>query len=63
MGREIVKAKLDVVFKRLFTSDNEVLKAFIGDILDIPTGEIKKFRFLIQIYCLPPLTESNPSLI
>lgn len=46
MSKEIVKAKLDVVFKKLFTSDNEVLKAFIGDILDIPTGEIKKIEVL-----------------
>lgn len=46
MSQEIVKAKLDVVFKKLFTSDNQVLKAFIGDILDIPTGEIKKIEVL-----------------
>ncbi|MBD5104457.1 MAG: Rpn family recombination-promoting nuclease/putative transposase, partial [Ruminococcaceae bacterium] len=46
MSREIVKAKLDVVFKKLFTSDNDVLKSFIGDILDIPTGEIKKIEVL-----------------
>lgn len=46
MSREIVKAKLDVVFKKLFTSDNDVLKAFIGDILDIPTEEIKKIEVL-----------------
>lgn len=46
MSQEIVKAKLDVVFKKLFTSDNQVLKAFIGDILDIPTEEIKKIEVL-----------------
>lgn len=46
MSKEIIKAKLDVVFKKLFTSDNEVLKAFIGDILDIPIGEIKKIEVL-----------------
>ena len=46
MSQEIVKAKLDVVFKKLFTSDDEVLKAFIGDILDIPTSEIKKIEVL-----------------
>lgn len=39
-----VKAKLDVVFKKLFTSDDEVLRAFVGDILDIPRGEIKQIK-------------------
>lgn len=46
MGREIIKAKLDVVFKKLFTSDDEVLKAFVGDILDIPIGRIEKIEVL-----------------
>ncbi len=39
-----VKAKLDVVFKKLFTSDDEVLRAFVGDILDIPRGKIKQIK-------------------
>lgn len=46
MGREIIKAKLDVVFKKLFTSDEGVLKAFIGDILDIPIEKIERIEVL-----------------
>ena len=38
---DIIKAKLDVVFKMLFTRDIDMLKAFVEDILDIPRGNIK----------------------
>lgn len=46
MGRDVVKAKLDIIFKKLFTSDNSVLTAFVGDILDLPQGAIKKVDVL-----------------
>lgn len=42
MARNVVKAKLDIIFKKLFTSDNTVLTSFLEDILDMPKGEIKK---------------------
>ncbi len=41
---DLVKPKLDIVFKKLFTSDNDVLRAFVADILDIPIGEIKHIK-------------------
>lgn len=37
---DILKAKLDVVFKKLFTKDEGVLKAFVGDMIDIPKENI-----------------------
>lgn len=40
----VVKAKLDIIFKKLFTSDDTVLKAFVADILDIPIDEITQIR-------------------
>ncbi len=40
----IVKAKLDIIFKKLFTSDDDVLKAFVSDILDIPKENIKQIK-------------------
>ena len=40
----VVKAKLDIVFKKLFTSDDEVLMAFVSDILDMPRGSIKQIK-------------------
>ena len=44
MGRNIVKAKLDIIFKRLFADErnSDILHAFISDILDIPYDSINK---------------------
>ncbi|MCM1334471.1 MAG: Rpn family recombination-promoting nuclease/putative transposase [Bacteroides sp.] len=42
MARNVVKAKLDIIFKKLFTSDNAVLSAFLEDILDMAKGSVKK---------------------
>lgn len=42
MGREIVSAKIDVVFKELFIRKEELLKNFISDVLDIPFENILK---------------------
>ena len=46
MPRNIVKAKLDIIFKKLFadTKNEDILRAFISDILDIPYGDIKKIE-------------------
>ena len=41
---DVIKAKLDIVFKKLFTSDDEVLMAFVSDILDMPRGSIKQIK-------------------
>ena len=43
---EIVKPELDVVFKSLFTKDIEMLKTFVGDMLDIPVEEIQNIQVL-----------------
>lgn len=41
---DVIKAKLDIVFKKLFTSDDEVLKSFVADILDISKSDIKQIK-------------------
>ena len=41
---DIIKAKLDVVFKKLFTSDDEILRCFLADILEIPKGQIRNIK-------------------
>lgn len=46
MARNVLKAKLDIIFKKLFTSDNEILTAFVEDILDLPRGAVKKVDVL-----------------
>ncbi len=37
---EIIKPKLDIVFKALFTKNSDLLKCFVADILDIPRNDI-----------------------
>lgn len=44
MPREVVKAKLDVIFKKLFTDHNDLLKDFISGILDIPLEKIQDIK-------------------
>lgn len=42
----VINAKLDIIFKKLFTSNKKVLMAFISDLLDIPQGKIQKLDVL-----------------
>lgn len=42
----VINAKLDIIFKRLFTSDKSVLTAFTEDLLDFPHGSIQKLEVL-----------------
>ena len=57
MPRNLVKAKLDVIFKKLFTDHKDLLKDFISEILDIP---IEKIQDLVIISPeLPPETASG----
>ncbi len=46
MARNVVKAKLDIIFKKLFTQDDNMLKNFLCDILDFPSGTIKEIQVL-----------------
>lgn len=48
MARNIVKAKLDIIFKKLFTDKDNgyILKCFISDILEIPFDEITKIEIM-----------------
>ena len=50
MGRDIVSAKLDVIFKKLFTENSDLLHSFVASMLDIPPESIKE------------ITISNPEL-
>ncbi len=50
MGRDVVSAKLDVIFKKLFTENEDLLHSFVASMLDIPSESIKK------------ITISNPEL-
>lgn len=42
MGRNVVSAKLDVIFKKLFTENEDLLHSFVASMLDIPTESSKR---------------------
>ena len=46
MSKNIVKAKLDIIFKKLFADakNEDILRAFISDILDIPYDSINRIE-------------------
>ncbi len=43
---DVISAKLDIIFKKLFLSDLDVLTDFIGALLDIPKGGIQNLEVL-----------------
>ena len=55
MEKDVVSAKLDVVFKMLFTKHLDLLKAFVSDILEIPLGDIEEL-----VVTNPELPPENP---
>ncbi|MBQ8568379.1 MAG: Rpn family recombination-promoting nuclease/putative transposase [Oscillospiraceae bacterium] len=50
MGRNVISAKLDVIFKTLFTQNQDLLYSFISSMLDIPLESISE------------ITVTNPEL-
>ena len=57
MPRDVVKAKLDVIFKKLFTEHNDLLVDFISEILEIPAEKIQ--NIVVTNPELPPETISG----
>lgn len=41
MARDVVSAKLDIIFKKIFTENVDMLQSFLADILDIPYDDIQ----------------------
>ncbi|MCM1271953.1 MAG: Rpn family recombination-promoting nuclease/putative transposase [Ruminococcus flavefaciens] len=54
MGRDVISAKLDVIFKKIFTENRDMLHEFIADVLDIPSESIQDI--IITNSELPPET-------
>ena len=42
MGRDVVSAKLDIIFKKIFTENEDMLHSFVSSMLDIPPESIDK---------------------
>ena len=48
MSRDVVSAKLDIIFKKIFTENEDLLQAFLADILEIPSESIQKMIIVKQ---------------
>lgn len=57
MGRDVVSAQLDVIFKKLFTENEDLLHSFVASMLDIPPESIKEIK--ISNPELPPETVAS----
>ena len=42
MARDVISAKLDIIFKKIFTENEDMLHEFIADTLEIPSDSIKE---------------------
>ena len=40
MARDVVSAKLDIIFKKNFTDNKDMLHSFVADMLDVPQESI-----------------------
>ena len=57
MARDVVSAKLDIIFKKIFTDNKEMLHSFVADMLDVPQESISDI--IITNPELPPETLSD----
>lgn len=54
MARDVVSAKLDIIFKKLFTENRDMLHSFVADMLDVPQESVSDI--VITNPELPPET-------
>lgn len=54
MARNVISAKLDIIFKKLFTENRDMLHSFVASMLDIPPENISEIK--ITNPELPPET-------
>ena len=57
MARDVVSAKLDIIFKKIFTENEDMLHEFLADILDIPSESIQ--GIVVTNPELPPETSDG----
>lgn len=58
MSRDVVSAKLDIIFKKLFSENEDLLHDFLASILDIPSESIKCIQ-IVNPELSPETTESK----
>ena len=44
MGRDVVSAKLDIIFKKFFTENVDMLYSFVASMLDVPLESISEIK-------------------
>ena len=44
MGRDVVSAKLDIIFKKFFTENVDMLYSFVASMLDVPQESISEIK-------------------
>ena len=44
MARDVISAKLDIIFKKLFTENEDMLESFVASMLDIPQESISEIK-------------------
>ena len=54
MARNVISAKLDITFKKIFTENEDMLHSFVASMLDIPQESISEIK--ITNTELPPET-------
>ena len=57
MSRNVISAKLDIIFKKLFTENEDMLHSFVASMLDIQSNSIKEIA--ISTPELPPETVAS----
>ncbi len=57
MTRDVVSAKLDIIFKKIFTENEDMLYSFVASMLDIPQSSITEIK--ITNPEMPPVTVSG----
>lgn len=58
MARDVVSAKLDIIFKKLFTENKDMLHSFVASMLDVPQESISDIVITIPS-CLPKRWQEN----
>lgn len=62
MGRDVVLAKLDIIFKKLFSENEDLLHDFGDSILDILSESIKLYKLSIPSFPLKLRKANSASL-
>ena len=44
MARDVISAKLDIIFKKIFTENEDMLHSFVASMLDIPQESISEIK-------------------